>query len=218
MKKIVFIVTLCFCILSFNAACTKDVDFTEYISELRENIYMYDDGDFTLKIYSGKRESPYCSDGICGDISDFCEVFVSFEKSPQDLEIYVDGQGGQMSYRSVTNDFYLSFTPEKNLGESVEIELIKDGKKLEFSAPSVKYDGVISPISALECVEEYDEQTFSSLKSGTTFSAEIYIRLLYDEGCYYYVGVCTQKQISAYLVDGENGNIIATRIIANEVS
>ena len=65
---------------------------------------------------------------------------------------------------------------------------------------------------ALSCVVEHDRELFDSMTANGLFDGEIFIRLLYDEGCYYYVGVCNkQKNIKAYLLDGERGKIIATK-------
>ncbi|MDE7401348.1 MAG: hypothetical protein K2N17_04775, partial [Clostridia bacterium] len=59
---------------------------------------------------------------------------------------------------------------------------------------------------------EYDKASFDNLTEGRNFSGEISVRLLYDEGCFYYVGVCNrEKQVHAYLVDGVDGRIIAER-------
>ena len=62
-----------------------------------------------------------------------------------------------------------------------------------------------------ECAVEHGKELFASLTDGNIFLGEIYVRLLYDDGCYYYVGVCDRnKKITAYLVDGERGKVIAS--------
>ena len=66
--------------------------------------------------------------------------------------------------------------------------------------------------SAVKCVTEHNPDLFASLTENKIFKGEIYVRLLYDEGCYYYVGVCDrEKNINAFLVDGVRGKIIANK-------
>ena len=94
----------------------------------------------------------------------------------------------------------------------MDVTLTVDGKEQNFSAASVRYDGLISPIDALNCVREYDTQLFEKLTDQNNFCGEIYLRLLFDDGCFYYVGVCDRNgEINSFLVNGENGRIIANR-------
>ena len=80
-----------------------------------------------------------------------------------------------------------------------------------YQTESVLYEGVIGCERALDCVIEKNADYFKRLCDGNVFLGEIFIRLLYDEGCYYYVGVCDrQGAVKAFLVDGEQGKIIAT--------
>ena len=66
----------------------------------------------------------------------------------------------------------------------------------------------------VKCVIEHDRKLFEGLTENRLFLGEIYVRLLYDEGCYYYVGVCDKsKHVTAYLIDGEHGKVIATKDI-----
>jgi hypothetical protein len=161
------------------------------------------------------------SDGIKGKMENLCEIFLTCTPTPSDAEIYftLKGEqnesleyGGEMNYQAVTKSFYLSlsceYTGQENIGTTVTI----DDKKTEIDVSNVLYEGVIDEATALECVVEYDKSKFASLTKGSTFYGEIYIRLLYDQGCYYYVGVIDKKgNTCAYLVDGESGRIIATR-------
>ena len=61
-------------------------------------------------------------------------------------------------------------------------------------------------------VTEYDGGRFESLTEGSRFAGEIYVRLLYDEGCFYYVGICDREgNTHAYLLDGTNGRVLAEK-------
>lgn len=204
----IFALTVCL----FLPSCKKEVNLTDYISENREGVYYYCD-DFTeIKIYRLQRETPYSLDGVRGDVSPCTEIYLTCADTPAAAEITIAGESGEMNYMSVGGYFYLSFG--KDVGESaqIDIELTLDGKEKSYAVPNVSDEKTITPQQALKCAEEYDEQTFSALKSGKTFLGEISVRLIYDDGCYYYIGVCDrQKNILAYLVDGTDGRVICKR-------
>ena len=142
------------------------------------------------------------------------EIYVKLPKSYDEVNISVCGVEGEMNYRAVENCYYLSTSGGNISGESIDVALTYGDESTTYSAVSVLYDGVISCEDAVKCVIERDKDLFESLTEDGIFCGEIYVRLLYDEGCYYYVGVCDRdKKISAYLVDGERGKIIATKEI-----
>ena len=211
MKKfLLFIFTAVFAIVFFSG-CKKNVDYLNYISEKRTNIYLYSDDEMEIKIYVSKRESPYSTDGIKGDIGDFTEIFVTLPKNYEEVDISVCNIQGQMNYKAVKNCYYLSSGVNIE-GDKVSAILTFGGESKEYSLVSVLYDGVITCEDAVKCAIDYDGELFASLTQKDIFMGEIFVRLLYDDGCYYYVGVCDRnKKITAFLLDGERGNIIATK-------
>lgn len=214
MKKFLF-ACLSVCIIAcFLSGCKKEVNYLDYVSEKRNNIYLYSDDSLEIKIYTLERENPYSADGIKGDMTSLCEVYVRLPKNYDEVEIKVGNVEGEMNYRAVENCYFLSFSDEKFDGETVSVTLTYDGKSTDYNAASVLYSGVISCEEAVKCAAEHGKELFKSLTDGKIFSGEIYVRLLFDEGCYYYVGVCDRdKKITAYLVDGERGKVIATKEI-----
>ena len=212
MKKILIIAASLLIAICSLTGCSKSVKYFDYVSEKRTDIYLYAGDDTEIKIYCSTREQPYAADGIKGEMTDFLEIFVSLPKNYETVEIDAEGLGGEMNFRAVENDYYLSFTAKPFETESVEVKLGLDGKTSDYTLQSVKSGALITCEQALNCVIDHDSSLFSSMTEGTLFAGEIYVRLLYDDGCYYYVGVCDrQKNISAYLVDGERGKIIASK-------
>lgn len=200
-------------LLAFAAACGGQTDYSSFISEKRYAVYLYEDDDLSVKLHCSVREEPYVSDGYKGEMTEICEVFVHFTAGPSDVGIlFDDGRGGEMNYMSVTDSFYLSFAGSFS-GDKVNVKLSWENSEKTVEVASVMYDGVISCEEALGCAREYDGETFSALTDDKNFLGEIYVRLLSDAGkCYYYVGVCDREgNISAYLVDGEKGGVIAER-------
>lgn len=214
MKKILFVCLSVCLTVCFLCGCKKEVNYLDYISEKRDNIYMYSDDSLEIKIYTSERENPYSADGIKGDVAPLCEVYVRLPKNYDEVEIKVKDVEGEMNYKAVESCYYLSFSDGNFDGESVPVTLTYDGKSTDYNAASVLYSGVISCEDAVKCAAEYGKELFASLTDGKIFSGEIYVRLLFDDGCYYYVGVCDRnKKITAYLVDGERGKVIATKEI-----
>ena len=211
MKKFLFLfltATLCLC---FFCGCKKSVNYLNFISEKRTDIYLYSDDEIEIKINIAERENPYSTDGIKGNMSAFCEIFVTLPKNYDEVSISVAEIEGQMNYKSVENCYYLQ-SGGNITGDTAEVTLSYGGESKKYSAVSVLYDGVISCEDAVKCAIDHDGDLFKSLTNKDIFLGEIFVRLLFDDGCYYYVGVCDRdKKITAYLIDGERGNVIATK-------
>lgn len=214
MKKLSLIVLTVLLTVCTLTGCAKEINYLDYVSERRTAIYNFCDDDTSIKIYCSQKEQPYCADGIKGELCDIIEVFVTLPENPQELVLEIESYGGEMNYQAVDNCYYLSFTGEAFSSPSVKVKLNKDGKESEYTALTAIYDGVMSCDEAVKCIIEHDRELFDSLTSNGLFDGEINVRLLYDDGCYYYVGVCDkQKNISAYLIDGERGKVIAAKHI-----
>lgn len=212
MKRAAYIIIFSLSIALSLAGCVGGVDYNAYISEKRTDIYLYEEDGLSFKIHCAERETPYNTDGIKGETCRTAEIMLTPSATPTQVSVSVGGHSGEMSYLSVSKSFYLSFTLEEDWGERVQVTLTVDGEEKSFTATSVLYDGVISAEQALKCVTEYDGALFDSLTDGRAFAGEIHVRLLYDDGCYFYVGVCDREgSIYAYLVDGETGRVIAKR-------
>ena len=210
MKKFLYIV-FASALLLFFCGCKKGVNYLNYVSEKRSNIYMYADDEIEIKINISERENPYSTDGIKGEMSDMIEIFVTLPKNYDEVNISVAEIEGQMNFKAVENCYYLQSGGTLE-GEKITATLTYGGDSREFTVCSVLYDGVISCDDAVKCAIDHDTTLFKNLTRKDLFLGEIFVRLLYDDGCYYYVGVCDRdKKITAFLVDGERGNIIATK-------
>lgn len=193
-------------------ACKKNIDYYDYVSEYRKSVYLCREDGYELKIFCTDRETPYSPDGVKGNMTTVTEIYYSCDGSPASVSAEIDGKGGEMSYMSVTNSFYLSFSGELTAQESVTVKLTVDGTESETVVRNVIENGIIDARGALKCVTEYDGERFARLSAGNTFRGEISVRAIYDDGCYYYIGVCDRdKNVKAYLVDGKDGRIIAER-------
>lgn len=212
MKRFLLLILSVFSVVLYFGGCAKKVDYCSYISEKRTAIYLYSDDALTVKIYTGEKESPYLADGIKSNVEAITEIYVYFSVNPECVKIISEKIEGEMNYNSVKNCFYLSEGKNLEFDKSVELELICDGNSQTYTATNVVTAEIVSPETALKCAVEYDLATFENLIKNNLFDGEIFIRILYDEGCYYYVGVCDKTgKIKAYLVDGVFGKVIAER-------
>ncbi|MBE7089111.1 MAG: hypothetical protein E7370_06350 [Clostridiales bacterium] len=213
MKRfLVLILSVLLCGICFFVGCKENIDFNEYISEKRTDLYFYADDNLTVKLYNGLRESPYNADGIKGEITPFCEIYCYFKTNPKTVKIKALTVEGEMNYNSIKNCYYLSLGEEIDFGKSVQISLDCDKNSVEFTAQSVIDSATLTCEEALLCAVDHNESLFKGMCKKKVFNGEIFVRLLYDEGCFYYVGVCDKSgKITAYLIDGETGKVIAEK-------
>lgn len=201
-------------LLSALSACSQNVDYTAYISESRSDVFLYRNDGTEIKLQCLRKEQPFAADGYKGEMCDLVEIFVTLPENPQELKIEVGGLGGEMNYQSVSRQYYLSFSAAAFEKSEISATLTFDGKSETYPLLSVKHDGILSCNEAVLCVADYAKDLFEGLTANGLFDGEIFVRLLYDDGCYYYVGVCDKnKKISAFLIDGERGKVIATKEI-----
>lgn len=212
MRKFIFFSAAVCAAACLFTGCKKSVNYLDYISEKRTDIYLYSNDGLEIKIYLSEKETPYAADGIKGNMGALCEIFVTLPENCETVEISAGNARGEMSYRAVENRYYLSVADGGISGENVPVTLTYGNKTGTYSAVNVRYGGVLSCEQAVKCVTEHDGELFKSLTENNIFCGEIFVRLLYDEGCYYFVGVCDRAgKINAYLVDGERGKIITTK-------
>ena len=186
------------------------------MSELRSNIFLAQNEDFSLRIYAVEKENPYVPDGIKKETSCRTEVYLiapSGEKNCE-LSFSVDGKtyGGEMSFDNVRAEYYYSCTLDISALTELPCEITYGESKVSLTASSVKTPSVISPYYVLQTLIQTEPELFSSLTDKYGFAGEIYIRLLYEDSPYYYVGVMDRNGNShAFLINAQTGKILAKR-------
>lgn len=202
-------------LLTLAPGCNSAPDYNKYISEKRSEIYLYKDDSADIAVRCVSREQPYNADGICGDMCDIIEIFVKLLPVPDAVEVTLGDYSGEMNYEAVNESFTASYSAPALHADGVDITLVFGGKTHTYRALGVLDGGTLTCEQALGYAMEYDGELFKSLTKKREFEGEIYVRLIYDGGCYYYVGVCDRnKNITAYLLDGGVGKVIATKKIS----
>ena len=203
-------------VLTSAVACKKNIDYFNYVSELRNNIFLAEKDEFSLRIYSVIKENPYAADGIVREPSARTEIYLIAPDCTQnyDIRLRIDNKeyGGELSYDNVKSEYYLFFTLDIASQAEIFCTLTYSNTRVEFVAKSVLNANMVAPNDILKSVLAYDNALFESMTDKYGFKGEIYLRLLYEDAPYYYVGIIDrQGNCTAFLMNAETGKILAQR-------
>lgn len=204
---------LCFAIFS---ACKKEMDYLPYVSELRSNILLAHTENFSLRVYSVTKENPYIPDGIPHECNTRAEVYLTALEGKENCAVYftVDGQeyGGDMSYDNVKAEYFFSCTLDISNVETMPCRIEYGKQTLDLTAATIRQANTLNAKDVLKALENAESELFSSLTDHYGFAGEIYIRLIYEETPYYYVGIIDRNgHINAFLLNAQTGKILAKR-------
>ena len=201
------------CLLS---SCKKEISYFDYVSELRSNYLVADNGTFYLRIYAVEREYPYAMDGVRHESSTRAEFHLVAPSGDQtcSVQFSMDGQpyGGEMSYDVVKAEYYYSCALDISALSALDIVINYGDTAVSLSAKTVKTPDTLTPQAALQRVYEANGELFTNLTDKYGFTGEICIRLIFEENPYYYIGVIDREgNITAFLLNAESGKILAKR-------
>lgn len=204
------------CIFPLFPSCKKQVDPFSYVSELRDNIFLAETDAFSLKIYSVIKETPYFADGIKQETTRRTEVYLLAPEGNQNYSftVTVGGKpyGGEMSFDNVKTEYYWSCTLDVSALSSLDCVIAYETERVAIKANSVLSGKELAPKAVLRILREENQELFSSLTDKYGFAGEIYIRLIYEENTYYYVGIIDRKgKIHAFLLNATTGKTLAKR-------
>ena len=200
----------------FLFACKPKVDYFDYVSELRSNIFLAQTEEYILRIYSVKKETPYESDGIPKELTVRTEVYFLPNSGDKtcNLSFTVNGKtyGGEMSFDNVKAEYYFSCSLDSSALTQINCSIDYGNDHVQLNALSVLSESTLSANTVLAELVKKEAELFSSLTDKYGFAGEIYMRLIFEDSPYYYVGVIDREQNTyAFLINAENGNILAKR-------
>lgn len=217
MKKILRLicVTGLILVLPFIHSCSCKKDrLQSAVSQIRSDIFKGSGKKYSVEIYSEEKEFPFVNDCFVGEKKTCLVVKIKdcFEKNLT-VNLSYDGKSysSKLSYLNVSNSLTATVLVTKHPADSLTVSIFSETENDVFTAYSVKKSDSISPLNALKCVQEKETEFISSLYRNGSYKCEIYIRLL-SEGEYnfYYVGFARgEEKITAFLLDGQSGEIIA---------
>jgi hypothetical protein len=219
LKKWVFYILslLLFCSFCISlTACKKTVDYFSYVSELRDNIFLAENEEYSLQAYSIVKEAPYIADGIVMERSRRIEVRFIAPQGDKNCSVTFSLQGkdygGEFSFDNVKTEYFWSCSLDVSTVSKIDFEIVYGEEKLEMQAVSVLKGTELSPRDILNCLHKENKNLFSGLTDKYGFSGEIYIRLIYEENPYYYVGIIDRNgKIYAFLSNAITGKTLAKR-------
>ena len=117
-----------------------------------------------------------------------------------------------MSFDNVKTEYYFSCTLDISKASELPCRIEYGDTTLEMNALSVCTEDTLTPQNILKNLQTEEAELFASLTDEYGFAGEIYIRLIYEESPYYYVGIIDRNgQIHAFLLNATTGKILAKR-------
>ncbi len=214
--RAVFLVLFLACLCSTLFACKKEINYFGYVSELRSNVFLASNEEFSLRIYSVQKESPYSADGVPREINVRTEIWLVAPSGDKECNLSFSLNdklyGGEMSYDNVKAEYYLSCAVDTAALSAIECKLSYGEKECVLTANSVLSGDTISPETLLKNLTIAESELFASMTDKYGFAGEIYLRLIYEDSPYYYVGVIDRKgKTNAFLINATSGKILAKR-------
>lgn len=207
--------SLSFFSLLFISGCQKE-DYFAYLSDLRSDLFAAETENYTLSISCNERERPYALDGIPSPRLKTIEIVLT-EKEPSNeegYEVYLledVPKGGEMSFRSVSGDWFYSRGVEEFPSGSVSVRVVFQNKSEDLTATSVKNEKTISPQDALKAAVSSEGEFIEQLKAEGRFCGEFHVRLLKRDKTYYYVAIVGKEKSVCLLLNSETGEVLARR-------
>ena len=197
-------------------SCNKKIDYFDYVSELRSDIFLAETDGFSLRIYAVTKENPYVMDGIPKERSARVEAYLVAPEGDEtcNFSFTHDGQsyGGEMSFDNVKTEYYFSCSLELSGASELPCRIEYGNTILELNALSVRTADTLTPENILTNLETEESELFSSLTDKYGFAGEIYLRLIYEDAPYYYVGIIDRNNnIHAFLINAKTGKLLAKR-------
>ncbi len=196
--------------------CQKSVEYFDYVSELRSNIFLAQTETLSLRIFAVKKETPYLADGIPQESSPRFEAYLVAPSGDKtvNLTFSVGGKdyGGEMSFDNVKREYFYFCTLDISAEKEISCALSYDGEEVAMRAVSVLTANALSPKTALSGVVKENQALFEGMTDKYGFAGEIYLRLIYEDSPYYYIGVIDREgKMNAFLLNAESGKILAKR-------
>ena len=194
----------------------RKLDYFDYVSELRSNILLASNEQYSLRAFAVEKEYPYAADGVRRETSKRAEIYLAAPSGDKVcfIEFVFDGKsyGGEMSYDNVKSEYFYSLSLDLSTAKSIDFTIDYGSEKTLLNATTVKKENTLSPRDVLKKLQENEKTTFDSLTTENGFVGEIYLRLISEDEPYYYIGLISKDgKIHAYLLTADTGKVLAKR-------
>ncbi len=220
MKKFITLIVAVLSLLCFTA-CKKQASLTEYVSELRSDVFYGQSKSFTVKGGYGFNETPYVNDGTVGSKAYFLTLKLVGQQTSQSAftaSIIFNEQKYSAPFKlnPVTHSLVANielegfdlkeFSIDISCGDNTESVTLKSQVPLD----------TITYSQALDYLEKAQPQLIKAFSDGDgNFNAEIHARIIVkNQKAYWYVGLAGGNDLlKALLIDGLTGEVLAIREI-----
>jgi len=217
MKKFLFALVCILC-LPLLSSCKKTVCDESLISQLKPNIFYYEEDDFKIYAFPETSENPLVSDGFVGKKESFL-TFKLFLPSKSTLLVvpnikvclYDEEYSSQFDYDTSSNYLLCKIKAEELPEENFFAKLDLNGKTHDVEFSSLKQTNNFDYKDAVKLTLSSNDKTVKKLVSEGK-SYEIRVKLIESEGFnYWVVGIIGESESVSLLFDAENGELIATK-------
>lgn len=197
----------------FSASCKRQ-SYSNYLTELRSDIFIGECDQlklkatygFTLKERNSQKAKYYCLQfTLLGSVKDFSTYTLIFNYN--DLQ-YKSNFNLEPTSNTHVCQFEIANFKEKSF--TVEIALSSERKSVSMN--SILPDKTLSPEEALNVLWKSQPELMNSYVVDGDFNASLIERIIVKEGKpYYYVGIRQREKLIAFLLDGYTGEQLAVR-------
>lgn len=221
MKKLLLIFTTVIMLTSFMifVGCKKPIDLTNYVSELKSNVYEGDNTENVLKASFGYSEKVMARDGKVGDRV-YGLTFRLIGKESLEVEYSICFKFNEQEKTSVfaldpvshKMTAFIETGADFNQPEFT-VTLKSANEQVDVKMTSIVPKDTISSSSALDNLYINEPDLVNHYIVDGEFNAEIIERIVIKgDKSYWYIGFATPDgQLKALLVDGKTGEVLAIR-------
>lgn len=215
MKKSIFFLFLPIFFVFCLTGCHK-TDFKAQLSDIRSDLFLAETEEFSVSLACISRETPFLADGVAAQMSNLIEITLTENSARSErYSVYLLGNenlGGEMSFRSVRNDYFYSHGVDEFPTGTISLRVQWGNESRDISATSVKNENTITVQNALDRAIEAERETIDRHSVKGVFAGEFHVRLIRRDRNYYYVGIVTNDETIALLLDGSTGDVLARRV------
>ena len=221
MKKLIYILSaLAFAtIFIFTLGCNKDFGLSEYVTELRKDVFACDNSDFNLTASYGYKVSPLTKDSKT-DKRIYALVFRLIHEETSSVEfcvaVNINGQekSATFSLDPVSHKMTAFILVDENFNlKEFPVTLKSAGKSTNITMKSILPKNTIDYKTALNKLYENNKNLIDTYMENGVFNGKIIQRVIVkNDKPYWYIGLIdNSNDLKALLIDGITGQTLAIR-------
>ena len=213
MIKKLILLTLAIC-TSFLFGCKEKSKYDDKISQLRNDIFQFENEEFKLTAYAEIVETPLVDDGVKGKTEKVLVFKLKnkiptqcFEQCNISFKIKDNNYSKDFEFKQISTLISCAITVKELPSSSLDVTLTINNQSQAINMQSIKNKSTKSYGDVLKRLKE-DNSISDKLKE----AVEIRIRLInnndYD---YWFVGIVSKEKTVSFLLDGETLEILARK-------